>query len=34
MESITPIRDITELTTFDILPFANFIAIVPDISPA
>ena len=25
--------DITELTTFDILPFSNFITIVPDITP-
>ena len=31
-DSIIPVGDITELTTFDILPFANFVAIVPDIA--
>jgi 5'-nucleotidase / UDP-sugar diphosphatase len=33
-DTIIPVGDITELTTFDILPFANFVAIVPEISPA
>jgi 5'-nucleotidase / UDP-sugar diphosphatase len=33
-DTIIPVGDISELTTFDILPFANFVAIVPDISPA
>jgi 5'-nucleotidase/UDP-sugar diphosphatase len=32
--TVISVGDITELTTFDILPFANFVAIVPDISPA
>jgi 5'-nucleotidase/UDP-sugar diphosphatase len=33
-DSIIPPGDITELDTFDMLPFANFLAIVPDIPRA
>jgi 5'-nucleotidase len=33
-DSEIPAGDITELTTFDILPFSNFVTIVPDIPPA
>jgi 5'-nucleotidase len=32
--NLIPAGNITELTTFDILPFSNFTAIVPNISPA
>lgn len=32
--SVIPAGEITELTTWDIAPFANFIAIVPDLTPA
>ncbi|MGI9017520.1 MAG: cell wall-binding repeat-containing protein [Euzebya sp.] len=32
--SVIPAGDITELTTFDILPFSNFIAAVPDFTAA
>jgi hypothetical protein len=33
-DTIIPAGNITELMTFDILPFANFVAIVPDVSAA
>jgi 2',3'-cyclic-nucleotide 2'-phosphodiesterase (5'-nucleotidase family) len=32
-DTVIPVGNITELTTFDILPFANFVAIIPEISP-
>ncbi|MBK1730240.1 bifunctional metallophosphatase/5'-nucleotidase [Thiococcus pfennigii] len=32
--SVIPAGELTELTTFDILPFANFVTIVPDIPRA
>ena len=32
--SVIPAGDITELTTFDIAPFGNFVAVVPDVTPA
>lgn len=31
-DSVIPAGDITELDTFDMLPFSNFVSIVPDIS--
>ena len=31
--TVIPTGNITELDTFDILPFSNFVSIVPDISP-
>jgi 5'-nucleotidase/UDP-sugar diphosphatase len=33
-DSILPIGDLSELDTFDMLPFSNFVSIVPDIPPA
>ena len=33
-DSIIPAGDITELDTFDMVPFANFVAIIPDIPRA
>ncbi len=33
-DSIIPAGDITELDTFDILPFTNFVSVVPDVSAA
>jgi 5'-nucleotidase/UDP-sugar diphosphatase len=32
-DTMIPVGNITELTTFDILPFPNFVAIIPEISP-
>lgn len=31
--SLIPVGDLTELTTFDILPFANFVCILPAVAP-
>ena len=33
-DSLIPAGDITELDTFEILPFSNFVSIVPNIPPA
>jgi 5'-nucleotidase len=32
-DAIIPVGNLTERTIFDILPFANFVAIIPEISP-
>jgi 5'-nucleotidase/UDP-sugar diphosphatase len=32
-EAVIPVGNISERTLFDILPFANFVAIIPDVSP-
>jgi 2',3'-cyclic-nucleotide 2'-phosphodiesterase/3'-nucleotidase/5'-nucleotidase len=33
-DAVVPVGPLTELTTFDVLPFANFVAVVPDVPAA